>query len=226
MNKIDSLAIRAKNDEKALESLCNRLKGRIFYNNRKIPNTIRLLYDQDGDMKTFIWLLVKKFDANIGTFINFYENSFTCFLKSEYRRYKKHNEKGKRIFVENTKLYREEYYSMEACIANREAFYLACDAILKELPPLAAKIFKERLYPTRKTIRISIEDSFNKGGSDSPVRLKWTHIGKSLGVSYNKILFIVNQEIMPVANEIFRNYGFRAPYEYRDGISEKYCIKG
>lgn len=222
MNKIDFLAIKAKNDEKSLNKLFSRLKTKIYYSNRKVPNKIRLLYDQDGDMKTFIWLLVKKFDANIGTFMNFFENSFNCLLKSEYRRYKKYNEKDKRIFIENTKLYREEYHNMETCVANREAFYLACDAILNKLTPMAAKIFKERLYPTRKTIQISIDDSFNRGGSDSPVRLKWTHIGKSLKIPYNKTIIAVNQEILPVANEIFRNYGFRAPYEYRDGILEKY----
>jgi len=223
MNKIDSLAIKAKNDEKCLNKLFYRLKSRMFYNNRKIPNTIRLLYDEDGDMKTFIWLLVKKFDVNIGTFINYFESSFNGFIKTEYRRYKKNNDNAKRIFLENTKLYREECYSMEVCVANREAFYLACDAILKELTPLAAKIFKERLYPTRKTIQISIDCSFNKGGSDGIVRLNWNHIRKSLGIPYNKLTFTVNHEILPVANEIFRNYGFRAPYEYRDGILEKYA---
>lgn len=223
MNKIDSLAIKAKNDEKCLNKLFSRLRSRMSYNNRKIPNTIRLLYDEDGDMKTFIWFLVRKFDANLGTFINYFESSFNGFIKSEYRRYKKNNEGAKQIFLENTKLYREEYYSMEVCVANKEAFYLACDAILKKLTPLAAKIFKERLYPTRKTIQMSIDDSFNRGGSDGIVRLKWNHIGKSLAIPYYKLILLVNQEIMPVANEIFRNYGFRAPYEYRDGILEKYA---
>lgn len=222
MNSIDTLAIKAKTSDRCLDKLFKRMRGRMFYSGNKMSLTVRLLHEPEGDLKTLIWMLVRKFDANEGTFINFFESSFSFFLKSEYRRYKKHNEKGKRIFLENTKAYREEYYSMDAYLANKEAFYLACDAILAKLGVLAAKIFKERLYPTRKTIQISIDDSFNRGGSDSPVRLKWTHIAKALKLPYNRVVFIVNQEIMPVASETFRNYGFRAPYEYRDGIASKY----
>jgi len=219
MNKIDALAIKAKNSEIHLEKLLKRMNGRLYYSNRKIPPNIRIMYDSDGELKTFVWLLVKKYNVNIGTFINFYENSFNCLMKSEYKKYRRYNVKGKKIFLENTRLYREDFYDMETYLANKESFYLACNEIIGGLTSQAAQIFKERLFPSKKTINISIEDSFNRGGSDSPVRLKWVHLAKSVGLPYNRAVLIINNEIMPKAGEVFRNYGFFPPYEYRDGIS-------
>jgi len=85
-------------------------------------------------------------------------------------------------------------------------------------------IFREKISPSKKTIDISIRMSFLGGGSDRPVRLKWKHIAESLEIPYPKLLKLLSSDILPMANYIFRKYGFKNPYEYRDG-PKQYLVK-
>jgi len=219
---LDKLAVRAKVDERCLEMLIKKVEPKLIQSRLRFPHYIKVLFDQDGDLNWLVWELVKKYDQKEGGFIGFLNSNIQFLVKSEYRKWKKFNTRGIKICKENTRVYREKVNEHEIKqMANREAFYRGYNELMRYLSEKAKRIFKERVNPSRKTIDISIRAAFERGGSDSPVRLRWKHIAKSLGIPYVKVINIVNQEIIPKGNVIFRKYGFRSPYEYRDGIPQK-----
>jgi hypothetical protein len=213
MISIDNLALKAKTSEKCLKKLLKRLEYRFH---RSMPEYMRFVHDQDGSLRSLAWELIRKYDKNAGGFIMFFESNVKFLIKTEYKKHRRFMTRGQEIIRQNIKLYKEPYYSPCDLIAEKESFYLACRDLDEQLTPLAQKIFRERLSPSKATIQISINDAFNKNGSDSPVRLRWKHISQSLSVPYIKLLNIVNKEIIPKAKEIFRKYGFCNPYEIRD----------
>jgi len=214
--KIDHLAQRAKTSEEHLQKLLDRLDSKLRFISNGLPDYVKIMHDQDGCLKSLVWDLVKKYDINCGSFVAYLETNIHFLIKSEHRKVKKYNMFGKRIVTENNRLYKEPYYSLVDLIAERESFYMACAELKRNLSTIANIIFEERVNPSKRTISISVHDSFDKGGSDSPVRMTWKHISKSLKIPYAKVIKIVNSEIIVKADEIFRKFGFCNPYDYRN----------
>jgi hypothetical protein len=213
--------VKAKVSATHFEKLLKKLSPRLNSRRMRFPTYVKVLYDQKEDLKTFVWELVKRYNKNEGGFIGYLESNMHFMIKTECRKKRKFIQKGRVIVEENTRLYREPHYSMVELLAEKEAFNLACKETLDLLTGDARRIFEERINPSRITLDISIEDAFSRGGCDSPVRLKWKHIAKSLKISYVKLINTVNHEIIPKAYVVFRKYGFNNPYEYRDGIPQK-----
>lgn len=216
MKELDSLAVKAKNSEKCLKRLLDKLESRLTARSAYLPEYVKILHDQDGCLRSLVWDLVKRYNRDSGSFIYFLESNINFLIKTEAKKQRKFNVVGKAIVAENQKLYREPHYSLIDYMAERESFYLACRELVDDLSYMGRLIFKERINPSKRTIHISIRDAFNKGGSDGPVRLRWKHIAKSLKIPYVKVIMIVNEEVMAKANVIFRKYGFCGTYDYRD----------
>ena len=216
MKRLDKLALKAKKSDRHFERLLERLNSRMHRRWLKLPNYVKFNYSEKGDLTHIVWDVVKKFNPKEGNFICFLSSNINFLVKGELR-IKRKRLRDKEIFQENVDLYKRPYYSMVDILAEREAFQLACSELMERLDDIPRSIFREKVNPSKRTIAISIEMSFQQGGSDRPVRLKWKHIAESLQIPYPKLLIHLNTDIIPMADYIFRKYGFKNPYEYRDG---------
>ena len=216
MKGLDKLALKAKKSSRHFERLLDKLNARMHRRWLKLPGYVKFNYTEKGDLNHLVWEVVKKFNPNEGNFICFLSSNINFLVKGELK-VQRRKLRDKEIFQENASLYRKPCYGMVDILAEREAFQLACSELMDRLDDTSRSIFKEKVSPSKRTIAISIESAFNKGGSDTPVRLNWKHIAESLQIPYPKLLELLNTDIMPMADFIFRKYGFKNPYEYRDG---------